>query len=1087
MTLHAPKQLQLILVLYLILAVTYSIVTPIGRGADEWAHYWYSQFIAQHGRLPANPAEREIAGYKSDWPPLYHLLAAGATAWIETDGPPTFKYREENIRRQLVLAQGPEAILHTEDELFPWQQEILVWHLGRFLSIAFSLGTLLVSYGVALEVFSRLQEPLSALRSTLALAAVAALAFNPRFLFTGMLFNYDGLTLFLASLFLWLSIRIVNGYRPWWAFWGLGGLAGLALITKYLAALLPVMIIVVALIGDKSAKIEQNVTPYVLRFTPFPVFRPSLIQHLSQAAFIFLLVISWWFSYLIVNFNEIDRYGPILGVLAPLLRGDGSDRTVEELFAFLSGGQAAPPAHIEKQSYPAWQILAELPTTFWGNPVTRPYSLNWFVVIMTVVAVLAAAGLIIAWRGSSPGPTARTQRRLLGFLLLFCLLPLPFMLVRLFGARDALEAVQGRHILFLAGPAVAILLVWGLVELVIKVLSFQTLQKSAGLSLPAAYQVRHPIRLACCGLMALLLIGAMGQLLLLGQAYPPPLPVRTQPYPLAEAKSLPEPLVLENGATMVAYQIASGDLENKAEPALQVSLFWQAGSSPAVEDYQMELALVDAAGGIKAGWQAYQTQARYPGRAWEAGDMVRDDGWLPLVNLPAGDYQVRMRLLAEAGPITDWQTLATYTLGEAQLATNAGWVLWRQGRMMDWPPLLRERETAQFSFAGQTGQQGSGWTDEAVAAELTALSLQLRGPNGVIYAPVSAGGGWANFIIGPDWPAGDYYALAHQDAPLFRVAESRRNFETPAIGYPLEVNFEGKIKLLGYDLPSRRARAGDGLPITLYWQGLEWLGEEFVIFNRLLDNQQAVRGGYDRLARENYSTLLWAPGEIIVDGFAVPIAADAPDGVYTLSLGWYRKVDGEAKSLAILHPETGEATETTAITIGPVKVGGPPPGFTVDRAEPQTELQVMFGEQIKLLGFDLLEPKATNQPLSSSSLAACPTPIPTSLSCSLKLTFYWQAVALAETDYTAFIHLRNSAGEVVVQKDQPPLMGRYPTSLWDTGEIIKDELTLPLERLAPGRYQLVAGMYDFTTGMRLPVEGSPDATVPLQSFEVVAE
>lgn len=1059
--------LQLILLLYLVLAVIYSVVTPIGRGADEWAHYWYAQFIARHGRLPANPAEREIAGYKSDWPPLYHLLVAGATAWIETDGPPTFKYREENIRRQLVPAQGPEAILHTEDERFPWQQEILVWHIGRFLSIAFSLGSLLVTYGMALEVFSRFQPAFSQLRSTLALAAVAALAFNPRFLFTGMLFNYDSLTLFLASLFLWLGIRIVNSYRPWWAFWGLGGLAGLALITKYLAALLPVMIIAAAIISNKSTKIEQSATPYALRFMPIPIFRHSVIQPMSQAALAFLLVTVWWFSYLITNFNEIDRYGPVLGVLAPLLRGDGSDRTVEELFAFLSGGQAAPPAHIEKQSYPAWQILAELPTTFWGNPVTKPYPLNWFVVIMTVVAVLAVAGLAIAWRGRSPGLVAGTQRSLLGFLLLFCLLPLPFMLVRLFGARDALEAVQGRHILFLAGPAVAILLVWGLAQLVIKSLSFQTLQKFAGLSLPVTYQARNSIRLACCGLVGLLLTGAIGQLMLLGRAYPPLLPVRTQPYPLAGAEHLPEPLILENGATMIAYQTAPGDLEGKAEPALRVSLFWQAGLSPALEDYQMELALVDMVGGVRASWQAYQTQARYPGRAWEAGDMVRDDGWLPLVNLPAGNYQVRLRLLAENGPMTDWQTLTTYMLREAKLARKSGWILWRQGSMMDHPPLLRERETAQFTFVGQTAQQGSGWADEAVAAaEPAAPSLQLRGPDGITYLPISAGEGWANVIIDPDWPAGDYYVLGDQESPLFRVAESQRNFAAPPMSYPLDANFEGKIKLLGYDLPSRRARAGDGLPITLYWQGLEWLGEEFVIFNRLLDNHQVAWGGYDRLARENYSTLLWAPGEIVTDGFAIPIDSRAPDGVYWLNVGWYRQVDGKAESLPILNPETDQPSGETAISIGPIKVGGPPAGVTVRQADPQVELNQPFGStsELILLGYTLTE--QNDQPVQS-----------------LKLTLYWRSQAVLPTDYTTFVHLRDASGDIVAQTDRPPAGGAYPSSLWDAGEIIKDEISAPLDGLGPGRYEVVIGLYDFKTGIRLPVTDTSGDSIVLLSFE----
>ena len=278
------SRLALILIIYLTLALLYSIIVPIGRGADEWAHYWYAQFIADHGRLPANPAEREAAGYKSDWPPLYHLLTAAMTGWIETDGPPTFKYRPDtlpgagNIRRQLVPAQGPDAILHTEDELFPWQQEILVWHLGRFLSIGFSLGTLLVTYFIALEVFqsskvagsrgaeeqhdhaSRFTSP-----QTLALASVACLAFIPRFLFTGMLFNYDSLTLLLASLFLWLAIRIAKGYYPRWGFWMLGGLAGLALLAKYLTALLPLEIILLTFLKPASQRVSESASQRMVK------------------------------------------------------------------------------------------------------------------------------------------------------------------------------------------------------------------------------------------------------------------------------------------------------------------------------------------------------------------------------------------------------------------------------------------------------------------------------------------------------------------------------------------------------------------------------------------------------------------------------------------------------------------------------------------------------------------------------------------------------------------------------------------------------------------------------------------------------
>ncbi|MBN1995578.1 MAG: glycosyltransferase family 39 protein [Anaerolineae bacterium] len=1038
-------RLTLILLLYLTLATVYSVVVPIGRGADEWAHYWYARFIAEHGRLPANPAEREMAGYKSDWPPLYHLAAAGVTAWIDPAGPPTFKYRADSLRRRLVPALGPEAILHTQDELFPWQQEILVWHLGRFLSIGFTLGTLLVTYFIALEIFIRdrvagskvagvhtlIQNQKSKIKNpkTLALISVLILAFNPRFLFTGMLFNYDSLTLFIASLFLWLAIRIVKGRHSHWGFWALGALAGLGLVTKYLTVLLPLEIVIVALmvgVGRQGSAAQPGERGNQgLGGMTSPQWR-WVAKRLGQAALAYLFVVSGWFAYLLVNFNEVDTYGPVLGTLAPLIRGDASDRTVEELFAWMSGGQARP-VYIEKQSYTAWQIITELPTTFWSNPITRPYPLNWFVLLMTVIVGVAGLGLVRWWRASTPVQSRwfnlNALPRRLAFLLAFhCVLPLPFMLIRLFGARDALEAVQGRHILFLAGPAVAVLLVWG-VSAVVSGFTF------------------HVSRFTFQAWPGLVLVGAVSQLIFMGQVYPPLLPVQTTPY-AGPASPLSPAITLPGGAQLIGYETSPIPDPYPLQPSsLKVTLIWQGGREPAPEDYQTELALVNEQGQIVSGWSAYQTQARYPTRVWEAGDVIRDEGWLPLLNVPAGDYELRLRILGQSGEVLPWQVLTTYTLVKPSPVVNPQkWTLWRNGQIVSLSPLFRERETAQFAFP----------------------PAALTGPDGVPRSPAASGSIWANFIIGPEWPPGDY-RFEGDDAVALRVKPNGRNFQLPPeMMYPLEANFEGQVKLLAYHLPTRRLQPGNGLPLTLYWQGLRWLGEEFVLFNRLLDNSQVAWGGSDRLPQENYSPLLWAPGEIVTDTFAVPVAVDAPDGVYTLSLGWYRVVDGEAKSLVILNPETGEPTEATSITIGPIKVGGPPTGVTFNEVTPQTNVNVVLGEQIKLLGFDLVKQNAA----------------------AFDLTLYWQAVAQAASDYTVFVHIRDAGGAVAAQKDAPPAGGVYPTGLWDAGEIIRDEIMVPLEELKPGAYEIVIGMYDFNTGQRLPVPDSPDDAIWLQSFEI---
>ncbi len=767
-----------------------------------------------------------------------------------------------------------------------------------------------------------------------------------------------------------------------------------------------------------------------------------------------------------------------MGTLAPLIRGDGSDRTVEAIFAWLSGGQAPAPAHIDKQSYTAWQIITELPLTFWGNPIVRSYPLTWFILTMTIITILAAIGLILAWQTKSPispspnpsispspnlpiSPSPNppippsphlpiSPRPILLFLILYCLLPTPFMLIRLFGARDALEAVQGRHILFLAGPAVAVLLVWGLfvVSGQLSVVSSQLTKRLTP----------HVLRFTLYVLPALLLLGALSQLIFMRHTYPALLPVQTTV--LAEPVDSSRDVTLDGGATLLGHRV-----EQKID-ALKVTFIWRGGESFAPEDYQLELALVDEQGQPWSSWRAYQTQARYPTRAWEPGDIIRDEGWLPLTGVPVGEYDIRWRLLGQFGEVMPWQTLAAYTLTQPTSPAKTDLILWREGHPAAPPPLFQERETVHLTISNLQ-------SPNRPIAQSPISNLRLLGPDNQPRSPLTTGPTWANFIIAPDWPPGDY-VIAGQESwdPLFRVADNGRTFTLPEIWQPTDVNFEGKIKLLGYNLPSRRVDAGDGLPITLHWQGLQWLGEEFVIFTRLVDNQGLAWGGYDRLAKENYSTLLWAPGEIISDGFAVPVEADAPDGVYYLNVGWYRQVDGEAESLPIVDPATGQPMAETAVTIGPVKVGGPPAGVTVQDAAPQIPVEVTLGDKIELLGVDLTQ---GNQWISAGKLSNVTV---------LDLTFYWQTLDTMDTDYTIFVHIRDMVGETVAQKDTPPANGAYPTSLWDTGEIIEDQISVPLDQLAVGQYEIVVGMYDFSTGRRLSVAGSGDDTLFLQTIRV---
>jgi hypothetical protein len=320
-------------------------------------------------------------------------------------------------------------------------------------------------------------------------------------------------------------------------------------------------------------------------------------------------------------------------------------------------------------------------------------------------------------------------------------------------------------------------------------------------------------------------------------------------------------------------------------------------------------------------------------------------------------------------------------------------------------------------------------------------------------------------MVGADWPSGAYRLRLQQEnetletEPLLTVANEIRLFELPPLPEtytPVEANFADEIKLHGYSLPTRRVEPGEGLPLTLYWQSLAPVLGDYVIFDVLLDKNQEVYGGYDRLPREYYSTILWAENEVVEDGFAVPVRADAPPGVYQLHLGLYSLATGQPVSLPIL--QEGQPTEATSVVIGPLKVGGPPPEVVTTNPNPQFPLNQSFNGQVTLLGYD-------------TELTAT----------TLTVRLYWRAETQLPLDYTTFLHLRDQNNQPVAQQDSPPAGGRYPTSLWDAGEVIIDELAVSLDEVPLGEYTPVVGLYDFNTFARLPTEGISANEIRLES------
>jgi hypothetical protein len=130
-----------------------------------------------------------------------------------------------------------------------------------------------------------------------------------------------------------------------------------------------------------------------------------------------------------------------------------------------------------------------------------------------------------------------------------------------------------------------------------------------------------------------------------------------------------------------------------------------------------------------------------------------------------------------------------------------------------------------------------------------------------------------------------------------------------------------------------------------------------------------------------------------------------------------------------------------------------------DARAPERPLSARLDGVIALDGFDLT-PGAT---LRTSS--------------PLTLTLYWRSVEPAGRLHV-FVHLLDASGKIAAQHDGEPVGSLWPTQLWRTGDVVRDECVLALApSLAPGQYTLKVGMYNAQTGTRLMTADGQDAVI----------
>ncbi len=224
------RLLYLILLVYVLLAGIYSIVTPLFEASDELWHYPLVKYMADHGlqlppQDPANPGPWRQEGSQ---PPLYYMLSAILTAGVDTSDMELVRRINPHADIGVVRPDGnTNMIVHrTEMEAFPWRGTTLAVHIIRFFSIALGLATVLVTFQLAREIFP--DQPL------VALGAAALNAFLPMFLFITASVNNDNLSNLLGNLLILLIVRLLKMSRlPHWRDYALlGVVTGAGLLSK---------------------------------------------------------------------------------------------------------------------------------------------------------------------------------------------------------------------------------------------------------------------------------------------------------------------------------------------------------------------------------------------------------------------------------------------------------------------------------------------------------------------------------------------------------------------------------------------------------------------------------------------------------------------------------------------------------------------------------------------------------------------------------------------------------------------------------------------------------------------------------------